>query len=204
MVRVAISVEGTTEERFTELVLKPYFMQKNIYITPINMKGDINLRRVKRELENLAYSFDFITTLYDFYGFKGKEDQDTKESLEDKILQNINPNIINKVIPYVQMYEFEALLFSNSSILGRELTHIERNISVETWANDILNQFENKPEKINNSEQTAPSKRLLNFTNYMKTTHGPNIVKNIGLDEIREKCQGFNSWIEKIERLGCQ
>ena len=30
MVRVAISVEGATEERFSELVLKPYLEQKNI------------------------------------------------------------------------------------------------------------------------------------------------------------------------------
>ena len=37
MVRVAISVEGATEERFSELVLKPYLEQKNIFITPINI-----------------------------------------------------------------------------------------------------------------------------------------------------------------------
>lgn len=33
MVRVAISVEGATEERFSELVLKPYLEQKYFYYT---------------------------------------------------------------------------------------------------------------------------------------------------------------------------
>lgn len=201
MVRVAISVEGATEERFSELVLKPYLEQKNIFITPINMRGNINLRRVKREIEILTRSFDFVTTFYDFYGFKGKEHQDTKDTLESKMTQDINIDIVKKVIPYVQMYEFEGLIFSNPSILSSELIHKDKNLSVEDWANNILVDFENNPEKINNSEQTAPSKRLMKYTNYTKTTHGPNIAYKIGLAEIREKCKGFDKWLKTIENL---
>ena len=51
MVRIGISVEGTTEERFVEMVLSPYLAQKNIYITPISMNGDVKLDRVKSELD---------------------------------------------------------------------------------------------------------------------------------------------------------
>lgn len=37
MVRVGISVEGATEERFIKITLVPHFMQKNIFITPVSM-----------------------------------------------------------------------------------------------------------------------------------------------------------------------
>jgi hypothetical protein len=84
------------------------------------MRGNINLRRVKREIEILTRSFDFVTTFYDFYGFKGKEQQETKDTLESKMTQDINIDIVKKVIPYVQMYEFEGLIFSNPSILSSE------------------------------------------------------------------------------------
>ena len=70
MVRVGISVEGTTEERFVEMVLSPYLAQKNIYITPISMNGDVKLDRVKNELKKIGNSFDYVTTFYDFYGFR--------------------------------------------------------------------------------------------------------------------------------------
>jgi hypothetical protein len=87
------------------------------------------------------------------------------------------------------MYEFEGLLFSSPSA--------RRN---KTLGEDILDQFNGNPELINNSSQTAPSKRLA-VTPYRKTTHGPNIAKEIGLDVLREKCKGFNDWLSRLEAL---
>ncbi len=115
MVRIGISVEGPTEERFVQLLLVPYFSSKNIYITPVSMGGDIKIARVKNEIEKLAYSFDYVTTLYDFYGFKGLEATDNKQSVEQKILNSLKEEIKDKCIPYIQMYEFEGLLFSAPS-----------------------------------------------------------------------------------------
>ncbi|MGV8948978.1 MAG: DUF4276 family protein [Candidatus Paracaedibacter sp.] len=57
----------------------------------------------------------------------------------------------------------------------------------------------NNPEAINDSRETAPSKRLEKHTTYRKTTYGPNIAKEIGLSEIRQKCAGFDTWISMIE-----
>lgn len=57
---------------------------------------------------------------------------------------------------------------------------------------------------INDSPDTAPSKRLKNAfsnTKYSKTTHSNLIIKSIGIDNIREKCKHFNQWLDKIESI---
>lgn len=204
MVRVGISVEGTTEERFVQMVLSPYLAQKQVYITPISMGGDVKLDRVKSELKKIANSFDYVTTFYDFYGFKGKLNSDTKASLEQKMHDHAHASIQAKLIPYVQMYEFEGLLFSCPTAMGSVLTQLDFQATVEVWAQGILAQFESNPEKINDSPQTAPSKRLEGNTNYRKTTHGPNIAKQIGMQKLRDVCVGFNDWVARLEQLAAK
>ena len=200
MVRLAISVEGLTEERFIQRVVAPYLQYRGIYAEPIQLGhkgGDVYLPRIKKELNNLANSFDKVTTLYDFYGFRGKDAAESKETLELKIMDCVAAPLRERIIPYVQMYEFEGLLFASPEA-------IENNIhqsGLADWANDVLQHFDNDPEKINDSPHTAPSKRLLNKTNYMKTVHGPDIAQEIGLATLREKCTGFGNWLDKLEAL---
>lgn len=97
------------------------------------------------------------------------------------------------------MYEFEGLLFSSPKAISNHVTPIRPPAKVLDWATGILDIFGGNPEKINDSKDTAPSKRLGKHTNYKKTVDGPNIAKDIGLVEIRQKCQGFNAWITLIE-----
>jgi len=200
MVRLAISVEGQTEERFVEIVIVPYLQARDIYAVPVllgSKGGDVSLARVKKDLNKLANSFDKVTTLYDFYGFKGKDNVENKASLEQKIVDSVAAPLQDRVIPYIQMHEFEGLLFSSPEA-------IENNINengMAEWAVEILRQFNDDPEKINDSPQTAPSKRLLEKAQYIKTVHGPNIAKEIGLEVLRQKCAGFNAWLEMLEAL---
>lgn len=197
MVRIGVSVEGPTEERFIKLVLAPYLMLKGIDIIPISMGGAVNVDRVRSELKKMANSFHFVTTFYDFYGFQKKQNNETKASLEGRIQSAVHANVQPKLVPYVQMYEFEGLLFSCADSMEAEL---DEN-GVSAWCESILNDFNGDPEKINNSVETAPSKRLEKKTGYRKTTHGPNIAKEIGIDRIREKCEGFNQWLTGLESL---
>ncbi|HFU75815.1 MAG TPA: DUF4276 family protein [Arcobacter sp.] len=196
MVRVGISVEGATEERFIKICLVPHFVQKNIFITPVSMGGNVSIDRVRHEMNKLIYSFDVVSTFYDFYGFKRKQKDETKSSLERQILESVPKAVQGKIIPYIQMYEFEGLLFSSPSTIATVLEQEK----IKHWAEDILRKFHGNPEFINNSSQTAPSKRLA-ITPYRKTTHGPNIAKQIGLDVLREKCKGFDDWVNRLEAL---
>lgn len=67
----------------------------------------------------MVYNFEAVTTLYDYYGFKGKGGS-TVNDIEDAIGITIPDE--HKFIPYVQLHEFEALLFSDpasvSSVIG--------------------------------------------------------------------------------------
>lgn len=198
MTRLLISVEGKSERKFVDQILKPHLSNFGVYVgKPQDMRGNISIDRVSRKLNSLVDNYDFVTTLYDFYGFgkRGLEDDETKETLEKKIKESIKSNQQHKIIPYIQMYEFEALLFSDAEIMAKNL-----NVS-QNWIDNILNEF-NDLEGINNSKETAPSKRIEKHAKYIKTQHAPKILQEIGLLKIREKCQGFNAWLKQLESLG--
>jgi hypothetical protein len=197
MVRIGISVEGATEERFIKILLAPYLSTKGIVATPISLAGNVSVDRVKHELKILVHSFDYISTFYDFYGFKKKDNTETKQTLENKIHGALTAELQYKLIPYIQAYEFEGLLFSSPETIASNL----QGETLKQWASEILVEFNNDPETINNSKETAPSKRLEQRTNYRKITHGPNIANEIGLDNLRKMCAGFNTWLLQIEKI---
>ena len=197
MVRIGISVEGPTEERFVKAVLGPYLSVKGLYVTPISMGGDVSVDRAKSELQKMANSFDYVTTIYDFYGFKNKAINENKASLESRLEDAVHEGVKPKLIPYVQMYEFEGILFSCPEAMERGLNES----GVKEWSQSVLDEFNSDPETINNSRETAPSKRLEKHTGYRKTTHGPNIAAEIGIEKIRERCIGFDAWLNKLEAL---
>jgi hypothetical protein len=60
------------------------------------------------------------------------------------------------------------------------------------------------PEEINDSPETAPSKRIMRIFEgaYSKTVHGPLIAESIGMDAIRTKCPAFNEWVGKLQAWG--
>jgi hypothetical protein len=135
------------------------------------------LDKRQSKLNGLIHSYDFVTTLYDFYGFKGLSDNETKQSLEDKIKNKIKKAQRDKIIPYIQMYEFEALLFSDNEKMAKGLN------TNKNWIDNVLNEFKDI-ETINNSKETAPSKRIENNATYIKTQHAPIILQEIGLPKM--------------------
>jgi hypothetical protein len=67
----------------------------------------------------------------------------------------------------------------------------------------IANQYQT-PELINDGQQTAPSKRIMDqFPDYerAKSTFGPLLAEHIGLQVIRSKCPHFNKWLSRLESL---
>jgi len=200
MVRLAISVEGLTEEIFIQKLIVPHLHGMGVDAIPVKLGGrggDVSFPRIKKDLNNLARSFDKVSTLYDFYGFRGKATGDNKFALEQKIVDVVADSLRSKIIPYVQMYEFEGLLFTSPEAIEDNI----RERGLKDWAEDVLKQFSSNPESINDSPQTAPSKRLEGKSDYIKTVHGPNIAQDIGLTLLREKCNGFNGWMNQLESL---
>ena len=178
MKRVAIVVEGETEEEFVKQLLSPH-------------------------LAKLSWDFKAVTTLVDFYGFGRRQPGETVEELEARIdLTTGNhsrrePHQVPQ-FAYVQQYEFEALLFSDPNSFS-VLPNLPR--SVLTMLSDIAGGFPT-PEDINDSPTTAPSKRIEQcVADYKKRFHGPAIALKIGLPRIRAACPRFNDWIGRLEDL---
>lgn len=210
MIRLAISVEGQTENEFCKQVLVPYFRDCDIELSPIIVStkrkkcgtkykgGCINLDRVQNELKKILPNFDYVTTFYDLYGFD-IEDEYTAEELEKKIAELFPNN--QKLIPYIQKYEFETLLFSKPSYYEDYFSDSNAKIEIE----NIISTC-GGIENINNSKETAPSKRIDKFFDtydeqYDKVFHGPSIASDIGLEIILEKCNRFKNWINTIKNL---
>ena len=94
------------------------------------------------------------------------------------------------------VHEFETLFFSDSALLADGLGIGKQRVD------DILSEANGEPERINNSRETAPSKRIEGLKyNYNKVSDGFVIAQAIGIDKMREACPLFNDWLTSIERL---
>lgn len=217
---VHVIVEGQTEKRFINDVLTPYLAEKNVFITPTELSkpgqkgGDVRFVRMMNDLGKfLKQRKDTYVSLFvDYYGIdpdwpgisEAKNyssplqiaehvNQSTQAQVNQK-LRDYHPQ--KRFIPNIIVHEFEALLFSNAEILAKHLDAQPESITT------ILKECGDEPEFINNSPQTAPSKRLAGLCpRYKKTTTGIDIARSIGIETIREKCPVFNQWLVKLEGL---
>jgi hypothetical protein len=152
----------------------------------------------------------FVTTMFDLYALptsfpKFQSSQNSNayarvQSLEAAFSDDIGyPNFL----PYLQLHEFEALLFTDVHILN-DYVAMDSDNPQKTLQQlqTITTEFEN-PELINDSPETAPSKRLgAIFTNqYDKVEHGSIVAAEIGLPAIRAACPHFNDWLTRLESL---
>ncbi|USD98809.1 hypothetical protein CTT30_19135 [Vibrio coralliilyticus] len=217
MIRVKIFVEGQTEETFVTDVLAPHFALQNIFFVPIlaqtsrgHKGGIVSYGKIKHQIEKLCKSDNdaYVTTLIDFYALPTDfpeiraPELTAKRDLFEKVnhLETAFENDIDQpnFIGNLTLHEYEAYLFCDPTHFGYWLDDnddaIEKLIAIkDSFAS---------PEHINNSPQTAPSKRILSvMPSYKKTVHGPLIADDIGLDEIRRQCKHFSSWLAKIEKL---
>lgn len=142
--------------------------------------------------------------MVDFYGFQdanGRSRQELEQAIlaaTGNLINNFDPRFVR---PYVQMHEFEGLLFSAVEHFACVLDGW--NDQVHKKLTGIRAQF-GSPEDINNDRETAPSKRILAAFapgTYSKTEHGPLIAEAIGLDEIRNQCPQFDEWMCWLEGL---
>lgn len=203
MDRLAIVVEGSTEAEFVKQVLAPYLLSKSVLAAVVSLNGRISVTRLGKRMADLCPNFDRITSLVDFYGFQDKGSA-TVMGLEGQIRRSVvtrlnRPVDESRIIPYVQRHEFESLLFSDVRAFATLPDVTGR--SVDLLAS-ILAAFDN-PEEINDSSDTAPSKRIAQvITGYNKAANGPAVALEIGLDAIRRECPRFNQWVEQLESLG--
>lgn len=185
--------------------LAPHLQRSDVYATPVLIGrarhrgkggGNVTVDRLAREMRHLRASFDAVTSLVDFYGFRNKGSRLPNELLE-AIRNRIGQSDERSVLPYVQLHEFEGLLFSSVEAFGRILPD-----APVAELKSIRSEF-GTPEEINDRAEAAPSKRIETLIpHYRKTLHGPLVALEIGLATIRNECPHFDDWIRRLEALG--
>lgn len=225
MKRLHITAEGQTEESFVNKTLKQHLALCGVYAdvrcvltgrkngktyrggmtTYEKAKQDI-VRWLKEEIGNYDVVF---TTMFDFYALpedfpgyceaQGLHDPYKKVAkVEEAFAADIADS---RFIPYIQLHEFETLLFVEPEKL--ELEYIGEEKKVERLR-AIADDFGN-PELIDHGADTAPSKRIIKvFKDYEnnKPAIGSMVAHEIGIETIRTACSHFNDWLTKLEKLG--
>lgn len=217
MKRLVFIVEGETEEAFVNNILRPYFQSCGLY-NPLQcfkikhtQGGMHKYSYVRNDVLNTIYETDVVvTTMFDLYAlpnsFPGFDEAQTMENhldrvifLETKMREDIESKqgrSFNNYIPYIQLHEFEALVFSSTN--GFEALFEEREMNYKGIC-EVIDKFPN-PEDINDSPETAPSKRMQKLIRgYNKVTYGISLIEYTGIDVILSKCPHFREWIEKLK-----
>jgi hypothetical protein len=115
------------------------------------------------------------------------------ECLEERLYRDLSHR---QFIPYLQLHEFEALLFSEAKRFEDEFP--ENPAEIQRLA-EIRSEFQS-PEHIDDRPGGAPSKRILDILpDYRKPAAGPRIAAQIGLSKLRQECPHFNQWIGRIQ-----
>lgn len=220
MIRVHVICEGQTEEMFVNELLLPVFQARGIQLVPAlvgkpgRKGGNFKFERLHADVENrlLGDPTAYCTTFFDYYGlpqsFPGKNIRDpqadirikataVQEAMTAELIRLIGENPMRRFIPFVQMYEFEALLFSDPDAFAKGIDKIE----LSKPLTKIVEQF-TSPEHINDSPDTAPGKRIAALMKgYEKPLMGTLAALEVGLDVMREKCSLFDDWLKRLEVL---
>lgn len=220
MTRVYVVVEGSTEESFINDVLKPVLWPREIFLYPIlvgspgHRGGNTSYARVKKDVVVLLKQDPtaYCSMMVDFYGlgcgFPGtplppnltnleKVTHIEKAVMEDFVttIPELRANV--RFVPYLQLHEYEGLLFSNPAAFAR-------GINMPTLAQQferVRREFQT-PEDINDDVNTAPSKRVVQlYPSYRKPLDGTRAAKAVGIDAMRRECPHFRDWVERLEAL---
>jgi hypothetical protein len=214
-------VEGQTEETFVRELLQEPLAYRGVYVqvrcvetrrrrsrvyrggitSYAKAQGDMRRWLSEDKTAYLTTMFDLYKLPADFPGFeqaKNLSDPYQKVAyLEDRLVADLADP---RFIPYVQLHEFEGLLFSDVQAIDTILK-VHHSRSQLTTLQRIRAQFKT-PEAIDDGATTSASKRLQHlYTSYDKVLFGLRIAQRIGLDTLRQECPHFHNWVSKLEAL---
>ena len=225
MRRLLVHVEGQTEESFVDGPLRPHLVGGFGYadvsarllgnarqhlkrggIKPWDSVRKDIVRHLQSDREALA------TTMVDYYGLPSTwpgRAASTQASFHEKaaiIERELRENIASalgggapdRFIPFVVMHEYEGLLFSDPPRFAQAVGRPDLADQFQAIRNGFAN-----PEEINDSPETAPSKRVERLIpGYQKPLAGAQAAVAIGLDAIRRECPHFDEWVHRLEEAG--
>lgn len=223
---VMLVVEGQTEQTFVRELLAPYLAERQVYLQaaligkPGHKGGNIRWERALVDIGNFLRQRPdtYVSTMLDYFridtdwpGLAQVRQQqagglrlkaDTKAAIVEQAMKRMASTAFSalggadRFIPYIEVHEFEALLFSDRAILADALRVDTNQIAA------IMAPFES-PEEINDNPSQAPSQQLARVVRgYQKVVMGTLVAARIGLPKLRSACPHFDQWVSRLEGLG--
>jgi hypothetical protein len=214
VVRLHALVEGQSEEAFIKHILAPHLgshqISMDVRMVSTNAArgrtgrgGVTTYAKLRRDLSQwlrqdatarFTTCFDCYRLPSDFPGMKQPRPSDPEANvaqLEAALVEDVGSD---RLIPYLQLHEFEALILSDPSKLllmypdrGQEISRLRAEVALFSY-----------PEQINHDE--PPSKRILKaIPEYSKVAAATQILEEIGLPRLRHRCPHFHQWVTRLE-----
>jgi hypothetical protein len=224
-VEVCVVVEGQTEQAFVRHVLGPEMAKRGIYLhaaligKPGHKGGAVRFERAARDIGIFLAqrTGTFVSTMVDFFRidpeWPGR--RHVENSLQSgarltaaqkaEILETAMRNEISAVypelraterfVPYIEMHEFEALLFS-------DVVAFSNATGIPAAALQSIRESYPNPEEINEDPENAPSRQIYRrFPGYRKVAMGKAAAEAIGIPAMRDQCPHFHDWLARLENL---
>ena len=221
MIRINCITEGQSEEAVVREVLAPELGSAGLGLIArsvetgrtgprIHRGGMTSFAKAQRDIKRwLAQDpTAYVTTWFDLYrlptDFPGSAEaqQQADPYRRTDLLEQAFARVIGnpRFIPYLQIHEFEGLLFTDPAAMDRMLA-VRSSPSQLAQLRAIRSDKAN-PELINDGPTTAPSKRIIAlFPGYEKITSGVRILRSIGLPTLCSACPHFGEWIKRLRNL---
>ena len=221
--RLNFIVEGQTEERFVNTVLRDHFADQSI----VAVAHCVTTRR-ERRAEHLRYRGGLttyrharddihrwvredggrdarFTTMFDLYklpanfpGYaaaaKAPDPYVRVGILEAALSEAIGDR---RFVPYIQLHEFEGLLFADPQKLDTQFP--DRPSAIQQLVETA--RVVDSPELVDDGPTTAPSKRIsaaIPEYESRKASAGPIVAAKIGLPVLQTQCRHFREWLERL------
>ena len=216
--RVYVTVEGYTELEFVKALLVPHLAQRSLEVRPrvvstnrrLGARGGVlsfgqvqsDISRLMREDHAAESRFTTMVDLYarpdTFPGPRvGGTALDRVRALEAAWAGEMADH---RFLPYLQLHEFEALLFCDLDLLEKRIEGSEAGLrALKRQVTGLA------PEDIDEGPTTAPSKRIIHHVpsyERAKRRVGAATAAEIGLQKLRAGCPHFHEWVTKLEALG--
>lgn len=227
--RLLVHVEGQTEENFVNELLAPHLYERGFASVSARLVGNARQRSRRGGIRGWdAVASDILrhlhadrscvaTTIVDYYALPssgskawpsrataatqpiGNQDRAVlvEQGMQTFIDKRLGSPPETRFVPFVAMHEYEGWLFSDPATFANAVDQAGRTADFEA----VRSAFAT-PEDINDSPQTAPSKRVEALVpGYQKPFHGVLAALEIGLATIRSQCPHVDDWLTRLEAL---
>lgn len=222
---VVVVCEGQTEREFCREVIAPHLGPRGVYLAgtlrgkPGRKRGGIapwasyrvELIRLAKERADRR-----VAVLVDYYrlpsDWPGRSKAATKPvrqrglCIEKALKEDLASELGNRFIPCIEMHEFESLLFvdpATSALTFALVAGRDDNEDIAAQLGAIKTDCGGDPEAIDDSPETAPSKRIMSIVRgYDKVGWGVTAAAEVPLNALRDGCHWLDRWLTSLEALG--